>query len=271
MSAQNNKEAGAAKNGAAKNGAVKAHRVSFDDLTLHYQPQMSADGSRIVSAEALLRVINPTPRLMGPADVLKHFDAPDDAAALDWWVLYRACSDALRWPGISVAVNLTADRFRDPGFVARLAKMVQEIGLPPSRIELEIVESSYIEDFGAAVANINALRALGFRVALDDFGTGFSSLTYLLKLPVDKVKIDKSFVDGVAFMQSAAIVHAVVALARALGLKVTAEGVETPEQHRFLKAAGCHYMQGWLFSKAVEAKVLSAMLEREKALLIARV
>lgn len=256
--------------GGKKQPGSKKQHVTFDELTLHYQPQMSADGSRIVSVEALLRVINPTPRLMGPADVLKYFNAPDDAAALDWWVLYRACSDALRWPGISVGINLTADRFRDPAFVARLAKMVQEIGLPPSRIELEIVESSYIEDFESAVANINALRALGFRVALDDFGTGFSSLTYLLKLPVDKVKIDKSFVDGVGFVQSAAIVHAVVALSRALGLKVTAEGVETAEQHRFLKAAGCHYMQGWLFSKAVDAKTLTAMLEQEKAQLLIR-
>jgi EAL domain-containing protein (putative c-di-GMP-specific phosphodiesterase class I) len=244
--------------------SAKGHHVSFDDLTLHYQPQMSADGSRIVSVEALLRVLNPTPRLMRPADVLEYFDAPDDAAALDWWVLSRACSDARLWPDITVGVNLTAGRFRDPTFVANFTRLLEDAGLPPHRIELEIIESSYIEDFETAVENINALRALGVKIALDDFGTGFSSLTYLLKLPVDKVKIDKSFVDGVAFMQSAAIVHAVVALARALGLKVTAEGVETVEQHRFLKAAGCHYMQGWLFSKAIDADTLTTMLAREK-------
>jgi len=242
----------------------KHHSVSFDDLTLHYQPQMSADGTRIVSVEALLRVLKPTPRLMGPADVLKHFNAPQDAAALDWWVLYRACSDALRWPDISVAVNVTAERFRDPNFVERLDRMCREIGLPAQRIELEIVENSFINDFETVVGNINAVRALGFRVALDDFGTGYSSLTYLLKLPVDKLKIDKSFVDGVGTMTSAAIIHAVVALARALGLKITAEGVETEEQHRFLRVAGCHFMQGWLFSKAVDAKTLTAMLAQQR-------
>ena len=234
--------------------------VSFDDLTLHYQPQMTADGSRVASVEALLRVLKPVPRLMGPADVLEHFGAPEDAEALDWWVVRSACRDALRWPSISVGINLSAGRFRDPDFAARLAGEVAAIGVPPQRLELEIVESSYIEDFETAVANIDALRAMGFRVALDDFGTGFSSLTYLLKLPVDKVKIDKSFVDGVDRMQSAAIVHSVVALARALGLKITAEGVETEQQHRFLKAAGCHFMQGWLFHKAMSADDLTELL-----------
>ncbi len=237
--------------------------VSFDELTLHYQPQMTADGARVASVEALLRVTNPEPRLMGPADVLRIFDAPEDAEALDWWVVRTACADALRWPSISVSINLTAGRFRDPDFAARLAEVVAEIGVPPRRIELEIVESSYIVDFDIAVANIEALRALGFRIALDDFGTGYSSLTYLLKLPLDKVKIDKSFVDGVGQMQSAAIVHSVVALARALGLKITAEGVETEDQHRFLKVAGCHYMQGWLFHKAMDADALTALLAAE--------
>jgi len=243
------------------------HRVIFRDLTLHYQPQMTADGSRVAAVEALLRVLKPEPRFMGPADVLRHFDAPDDAEALDWWVVRRACTDALRWPTISVSVNLTAGRFRDPTFADHLGAMVREIGADPRRIELEIVESAYIEDFDTALANITALRAMGFRIALDDFGTGFSSLTYLLKLPVDKLKIDKSFVDGVGLMQSAAIVHSVVALARALGLKVTAEGVETAEQHRFLKAAGCHFMQGWLFHKAMCADDLTELLAREAATL----
>ncbi len=234
--------------------------ISFDDLTLHYQPQMTADGSRVASVEALLRVLKPVPRFMGPADVLRHFDATDQEEALDWWVVRTACTDALRWPDLTVGVNLTAGRFRDPTFASRMALVAAEIGISPRRVELEIVESSYIEDFDTAVANIDALRAMGFKIALDDFGTGFSSLTYLLKLPVDKVKIDKSFVDGIGFMQSAAIVHSVVALARALGLKITAEGVETEEQHRFLRAAGCHYMQGWLFHKAMDADALTALL-----------
>jgi EAL domain-containing protein (putative c-di-GMP-specific phosphodiesterase class I) len=234
--------------------------VSFDDLTLQYQPQVAADGSRVVAVEALLRILRPTPRLATPADVLAWFEAPDDAEALDWWVFRRAATDALRWPSITVSINMTADRFRDPTFARRALAMLDEIGIEPSRIEVEIVEGAYIGDFERAVANIDTLREAGVKIALDDFGTGFSSLTYLLKLPVDKVKIEKSFVDGVGFVQSAAIVHSVVALARALGMKITAEGVETEEQWRFLRAAGCHYIQGWYFSKAVSADVLDAML-----------
>ena len=235
-------------------------RVSFEHLTLHYQPQIASDGSRIVSVEALLRVSQPIPRLVTPADVLALFDAPEDAAALDWWVLRRACADAMRWPTISVSINLTAARFREPGLADRVMAVLDEIGLDPTRIELEIVESAYIADFDSALANIVALRAEGIRVALDDFGTGYSSLTYLLQLPFDKIKIDKSFVDGIGTYRSAAILHAIVALGRALGMKITAEGVETEEQYRFLRAAGCHLIQGWLFAKAVAPETIDRLL-----------
>lgn len=234
--------------------------ISFTDLTLHYQPQVTADGKRVASVEALLRILRPTPRLATPADVLDWYEAPDDAEALDWWVFRRAATDALRWPDLTVSINLTADRFRDPTFAATALAVIAEIGVPPERIELEIVEGAYIGDFDTAVANIRRLRERGVKIALDDFGTGFSSLTYLLKLPVDKVKIDKSFVDGLGFVQSAAIVHSVVALARALGLKITAEGVETEDQWRFLRAAGCHFIQGWYFSKAVAADAIDAIV-----------
>ncbi len=234
--------------------------VSFADLTLHYQPQIAADASRVVSVEALLRVLRPTPRLMGPADVLNHFGAPEDAEALDWWVLRTAMTDALAWPSLSVGINVTAGRFREPDFAERVVALATEIGIAPTRVEIELVESSFIDDFDAALANIVALRAAGMRVALDDFGTGYSSLTYLLKLPMDKLKIDKSFVDGIGSLQSTVIVQAVVALARALGLKITAEGVETEDQYRFLKVAGCHYMQGWLFAKALPAEEITELL-----------
>lgn len=242
-------------------GSDGRSHVSFDELTLHYQPQMAADGSRIVSVEALLRVLRPEPRLVTPADVLAFFEAPEDAEALDWWVFRTAATDSLRWPELSVGINVTAARFRDPDFAERAVAVAAEIGADPRRLEIELVESSFIEDFEAAVANIERLRAAGFRVALDDFGTGYSSLTYLLKLPIDKLKIDKSFVDGIGTIQSTVIVQAVVALARALGLKITAEGVETEEQWRFLKIAGCHLMQGWYFSKAVSAEEITRLID----------
>jgi EAL domain-containing protein (putative c-di-GMP-specific phosphodiesterase class I) len=235
--------------------------ISFEDLMLHYQPQIASDASRIIAVEALLRPKKPRSGWRTPADILARFSDPAEAEALDWWVLRTACIAALNWPTLTVGINVGADRFRDPTFAARLIELVDEIGVDPRRIELEIVESSYIGDFDAAFANITQLRTHGLRIALDDFGTGFSSLTYLLKLPIDKVKIDKSFVDGVGSIQSAVIVQAVVALARALGLKVTAEGVETEDQYRFLRVAGCHLIQGWLFAKAMPASEISRLVD----------
>ena len=234
--------------------------VADGDLTLYYQPQMMADGSRLSSVEALIRLSHPLRGLIGAAEILERLDAPMESAALDWWVLRQACVDSKLWPQISVAINVTAGRFRDPEFATKLMALIAEVGADPRRIELEIVEGAYINDFDIAVANIQTLRAQGIRVAIDDFGTGYSSLSYLLKLPVDKLKIDKSFIDDIGQMRSAAIVHAVIALSRALGLKITAEGVETEEQHRFLKLAGCHFMQGWLFSKAVPAARITELL-----------
>ncbi len=240
---------------------VSDDRISLDELTLHYQPQISADGARIMSVEALLRPKKPAPGRRTPADILAKFSDPADAEALDWWVLRTGCTAALKWPALTVGINVGADRFRDPTFATRLIALVDEIAVDPRRIELEIVESSYIGDFDTAFANITQLRAHGLRIALDDFGTGFSSLTYLLKLPIDKVKIDKSFVDGVGSIQSAVIVQAVVALARALGLKVTAEGVETEAQYQFLRVAGCHLIQGWLFAKALPEDEITRLME----------
>jgi EAL domain-containing protein (putative c-di-GMP-specific phosphodiesterase class I) len=240
---------------------VHDDRISLDDLTLHYQPQIASDASRIVSVEALLRAKKPGPGRRTPADILARFTDPAESEALDWWVLRTGCTAALQWPALTVGINVGADRFRDPTFATRLIALIGEIGVPPQRIELEIVESSYIGDFDTAFANITQLRAHGLRIALDDFGTGYSSLTYLLKLPIDKVKIDKSFVDGVGSIQSAVIVQAVVALARALGLKVTAEGVETEAQYQFLRVAGCHLIQGWLFSKALPADEITRLME----------
>ncbi|MET3614273.1 EAL domain-containing protein (putative c-di-GMP-specific phosphodiesterase class I) [Rhizobium aquaticum] len=232
----------------------------LDHLTLHYQPQMTADGQGVAAAEALLRVAQPTGDFTNTADVLAYVEKTDQVEVLDWWIAERACRDALRWPGLSIGINLSAGRFRDPNFAPRFIAMVKEIGVPATQIELEIVESSYIEDFETANLNINALRAAKIRIALDDFGTGFSSLTYLLKMPVDKLKIDKSFVDGLGDLKSTAIVHAVVALARAVGLKITAEGIENEHQWKLLKLAGCHYMQGWHFYKAMDPDALTALL-----------
>ena len=162
---------------------------------------------------------------------------------------------------VVLAVNISSRQLEQPEFADWVVAKALEARFPLERLELEIVESAVIDNFDQASRVLSRLRSLGVKIALDDFGTGYSSLTYLSKLPLDKLKIDKSFVDGVTTVQSAAIVQAVIALARALGLKVTAEGVETPEQRHFLRVSGAHYLQGYLLSRPVPAAEISNMLK----------
>ncbi len=234
--------------------------VRTKDLFLLFQPQVSADGARIMAVEALVRQSHPIRGEIGPAEVLRTLKTSSRREALDWWVLGEACRVMTAWNDLPVSVNMTATQFRRPDFGQRVLSVIESLKIPPKRIEIEILEAAFIKDFDSAAANIGVLREAGVRVALDDFGTGYSSLAYLLKMPIDKLKLDKSFIDGIGSIQAASIIQAVTALARALGLKVTAEGVETPEQQRFLKAVGCHYLQGYLFSPPTTVHAISRML-----------
>ncbi|MBV9635609.1 MAG: EAL domain-containing protein [Methylobacteriaceae bacterium] len=237
--------------------------IEGNQLFLLYQPQMTPDGAMLASVEALVRWNHPARGPIGPASFVPMAEEFDMIDRLGAWVLERACREAQRWPRLSVAVNVSALQFRSTRFAEEVEAIVRRSSLPFDRLELEIVESAYIDDFGAAERVLRRLRALGIRIALDDFGTGYSSLTYLRRLPLDKIKIDQSFVQEIDTVHSAAIVHAVVALGRALGLKVTAEGVETEAQQRFMRAAGCHYLQGFLFSRPVPAEAIDGMLDRD--------
>ncbi len=234
--------------------------IRTKELFLLFQPQMSADGSRIMAVEALVRQQHPTRGVVGPGEILRALKTAARREALDWWVLGEACQVMKAWDHLPVSVNMTATQLRRPDFGQRVLSIIESSGIPPQRIEIEILEAAFIKDFASAVANVAVLREAGVRVALDDFGTGYSSLAYLMKMPIDKLKLDKSFIDGIGSIQAASIIQAVTALARALGLKVTAEGVETPDQQRFLKAVGCHYLQGYLFSPPTTVHAISRML-----------
>jgi EAL domain-containing protein (putative c-di-GMP-specific phosphodiesterase class I) len=169
---------------------------------------------------------------------------------------------------LRIAVNVSAIQFRHRDFVGSVMRALAETQFDPTRLELELTESVIVEDADAAEAAMMELRAVGVNLALDDFGTGYSSLIYLRRFAFDKIKIDRSFLESMeATGESAILVHSIVHLGRALGLTVTAEGVETPEQHRFLQALGCHQLQGYLFSKPVTAAEIDRMvaLERSKA------
>lgn len=234
------------------------------EIKIYYQPQMSRDGACMLAVESLVRWEHPDHGIMGPIAFVPHAERiPGLIDELGLYVLRQSCRDGKRWPGIGIAVNVSPIQFCKDDFVEKVEAIVREEGFPFERLELEIVETAWFEDAEAARKAMEALRALGIKIALDDFGTGYSSLSALLELPLDKIKIDRSFIARCGEIQSAAIVHAVIALARAIGLKVTAEGIETPEQHQFVRAAGCHFLQGYLFSEPVPAEGIDAFLEKQ--------
>jgi EAL domain-containing protein (putative c-di-GMP-specific phosphodiesterase class I) len=238
--------------------SVKLHLLS--SARLYFQPQVTSDGKKLVGVECLLRSVDIEGRVSGPQAILGNINDDAQADAVDWWVIRQACTDGLRWPQLSVAVNITARQFQSHDFAAKLLTVLAEAGTSPAQIELELLESGIIENFERAVETMEVLRRAGIRIALDDFGTGYSSLAYLQKLPIDKLKLDKSLVDGTGELKAAAIVQAVTALSRALGLKVVAEGVETQAQQQFLRIAGCHLLQGYLYSPAVQAAQIDTFL-----------
>jgi diguanylate cyclase (GGDEF)-like protein len=237
------------------------HAILRDELILHYQPLYSADGSTIVAVEALVRWPHAKQGMISPVRFISIAEESGLVMPLGEWVLRRACQDGKRWPNLRIAVNVSPIQFRHRDFVDGVVRTLRETSFDPSRLELELTEGVVVEDADAAEAAMMELRALGVNLALDDFGTGYSSLIYLRRFAFDKIKIDRSFLESMeATGESAILVHSIVHLGRALGLTVTAEGVETVEQHRFLQALGCHQLQGFLFSKPVPPDEIDRLL-----------
>ncbi|MGL4239831.1 MAG: putative bifunctional diguanylate cyclase/phosphodiesterase [Beijerinckiaceae bacterium] len=240
------------------------HAIARNELELHYQPQVAADGSRIVGVEALVRWRHPVHGLIPPMEFIGIAEERGIIIQLGEWVIRRACLDAVRWGDITVACNVSAIQFRQPDFVQSVANALSDTNFDPGRLELELTESIVVADADQAEASMIDLRGMGIKLALDDFGTGYSSLIYLRRFAFDKIKLDKSFLDSLEDTgESAILVHSVVHLGRALGLTVTAEGVETAEQQRFLQAVGCHLLQGYLFSKPITATQMDVLLKLE--------
>jgi diguanylate cyclase (GGDEF)-like protein len=235
--------------------------INENELVLDYQPLFSSDGEKIVGLEALVRWPHPTRGLINPSEFIAIAEERGLIVPLGEWVLRRACEDCKRWPTIRIAVNVSPIQFRHRNFVETVVRVLEETRFDPTRLELELTEGVVVEDADAAEEAMMELRALGVHLALDDFGTGYSSLIYLRRFAFDKIKIDRSFLESMeATGESAILVHSIVHLGRALGLTVTAEGVETKEQHRFLQALGCHQLQGFLFSKPVPRQEIDRML-----------
>ncbi len=238
--------------------------IEYNDLMIAYQPLVGPSGETMVAVEALCRWNHPTRGEIPPAKFIPIAEHSELIVPLGEWVLRHACLEAKAWPGLTLAVNVSPLQFRRPDFVKVVARTLAETGFEAARLELELTESTLVGNVEEAGIAMRELKALGVRLALDDFGTGYSSLLYLRTFPFDRLKIDRSFVRNIeSGADSAAIVHAVVSLGRGLGMKVTAEGVETAEQHLFLRAAGVHCLQGFRFGRPVDADAISARLARQ--------
>ncbi len=240
--------------------------IENDQLRLLYQPIVNKSGETVVGVEALCRWTHPTRGEIPPSEFIAVAEHSGLIIELGGWVLRRACLDGKAWPGLSVSVNVSPLQFRRTDFFDVVQRTLDETEFDPARLEIELTESVLLGNVDTAEAGMLRLKAIGVRLALDDFGTGYSSLLYLRRLPFDKLKIDRSFVLSIEkAADAAAIVHAVVSLGRGLGMKVTAEGVETADQQLFLRAAGVHFMQGFRFGKAVTAAEITARLQSPDA------
>jgi len=239
--------------------------LSANELDLAFQPIVAAQGARIVGVEALLRWTHATRGPVPPATFIPVAEQMGLMDAIGAFVLRRALREARRWPSIYVAVNLSPLQVRDRGIVDLVREALTESGIEPARLMLEITEGVLIDNPEEMVKRIKDLHALGVRIALDDFGSGYSNLGYLQRFPLDKLKIDKSFVSALGQSSNGGvIIQAIVALGRALGLSVLVEGVETEEQRVLLRLAGCDEMQGYLFARPAPAATIDRLLAQGK-------
>ncbi|HEY8600547.1 MAG TPA: EAL domain-containing protein, partial [Thermomicrobiales bacterium] len=239
--------------------------IERGELSLHYQPIVDLSDEATVKVEALLRWQHPVRGDISPVEFIPLAEETGQIRTLGRWVLREACRQARAWQEagtpIVVAVNLTAHEFQQPTLADEIVSALAEARLAAEYLVLEITESVAMYDAATTVATLTTLRAHGIHVAIDDFGTGYSSLTYLKRLPVNTLKIDRAFIDGLGTdAESTAIVEAIITLAHTLGLRVIAEGVETPAQAHQLRAMGCDFAQGYHFSRPQPAAAIMATL-----------
>jgi diguanylate cyclase (GGDEF)-like protein len=233
--------------------------LEHGEFALHYQPLIDLGAGHVSGAEALLRWPQNEHRLMSPSEFIPIAEDTGLIIPLGEWVLLEACAQAHAWqtlhPGLRVAVNLSARQFRQKDLIGMIERVLAETGLAPTLLELELTESMLMHHAEETVGILTRLDEMGVRLAIDDFGTGYSSLSYLKRFPIHSLKVDRSFVRDISTdPDDAAIVTAIVAMARSLNLEVTAEGVETEEQATFLRSLACHHAQGYYFGRPMPAQ-----------------
>lgn len=244
--------------------------IETDQLMLHYQPQFDLDSGEIAGMEALVRWHHPERGLMSPYHFISIAEESGLIVELGYWVLSRACQQIKQWVDSgkyfgSVAVNLSPRQFSEQNFTARLADVLTATGLPPHHLELEITESCAMENANLSITMMKEINAMGVSLSIDDFGTGYSSLAYLKEFPIQKLKIDRSFVNDInTDNNDAAIAQSIISLSHNMSLKVVAEGVEHEAQAVWLRERGCDMVQGYHFAKPMSAEKLSSHLQRGK-------
>jgi EAL domain-containing protein (putative c-di-GMP-specific phosphodiesterase class I) len=240
-----------------------------EEFHLVYQPQIDLISGKVVGVEALVRWQHPEKGLVLPGEFIPVAEQTGLIRPLGAWILRAACKQAAEWqragdPPWRIAVNLSARQFQQPHLVDQIERILQETGLEPRLLELELTESVFMENLESAVEVLVDLKTRGIQIAIDDFGTGYSSLSYLKNFPIDRIKIAQEFVrDVLNDPNDMAIVEATIAMARSLGLKVIAEGVESKEQMMFLKGLGCVEMQGFYFAVPMPADQVAALIGKE--------
>jgi EAL domain-containing protein (putative c-di-GMP-specific phosphodiesterase class I) len=241
-----------------------------NELALHYQQKVNLKTGQICGAEALVRWLHPEWGLVRPARFIPLAEETGLIVSIGEWVLREACRQTRAWldaglePG-SVSVNLSVRQFRQEGLVRTVSRILEETGLEPARLEMELTESMVMHNVDAAIAILQGLKQLGVRLSVDDFGTGYSSLSYLKDLPIDTLKIDRSFVRDIGAGEEAdegVLAQAIISLAHALHLKVIAEGVETDPQMRFLRRHHCDEVQGFFHGEPVGPEQHARLLMR---------
>jgi EAL domain-containing protein (putative c-di-GMP-specific phosphodiesterase class I) len=240
--------------------------LASGDFYLHYQPQLDLKNNRVIAVEALLRWRHPEMGMISPDRFIPLAEENGFIIKLGEWVLRTACAQCAAWHAESqtplrIAVNISGRQFNEPDFVDMVAAALNDNNLAPELLELELTESLLISNEQQALQKLQHLKKMGIYLAIDDFGTGYSSLAYLKHFPLDRLKIDKSFINDILNdPDDAAITEAIIAMAHSLKLKVIAEGVETREQLLFLEDRGCDEMQGYYLSKPLSERDLSTFI-----------
>jgi len=239
-----------------------------DQLELHYQPQVCYRHGKVLGVEALLRWTHPERGAISPGEFIPVAEQSGLINDIGLWVLDRAARQIAEWKNtaqseLRVSINIAASQFQQKDFTEQVLGILAKHGAPPNRLELEVTESVVMNDVGAVVRRFTELREAGVRIAVDDFGTGYSSLAYLQNLPLDALKIDRSFISRLQDKcTDQSLAKTIALLAAGLGLETVAEGVETTEQHDAVVSMGCHMIQGFYHSRAVPASELPLVIDQ---------